>query len=325
MTNDDSQYDYADEGDDEYAEEGQYETPSEGAEEYTEEYGEEYAGEYMDENLPQVNRNSPVLSVAAVMIVIMVILCIAGAVGGAIYFFSSDPEGSSPPAATGAPAQPPVSAGGYALVNPQNNPGEILKTYTFDQAENWIIGTVDEAAVRVDKQVAGGKYLWDLEARQPLNQQSYLVDFQPGVMSSGYQLSAEARLVSGPQDTLFGLCFHYQEPERYWQFLVDETGRAIVVARSNGAWSYPGEIRLSDAPVAPGAVNVLTIQVTEKAAAFFVNGYQVGVITAEMHQEASLLAGSFGLAVDVPRAGDRLSLEFDNFSVSSPPSLNIAP
>lgn len=319
MNDDDSQYDYPEEGGEEYPEETGYESPYDDMEEYTDEYA--------DEALPQVNRSNPALSIAAVMILVMVILCIAGAVGGAIYFFSSDPGGSSP-LATSAPAapQPPAEwAGQYPLENPQNNPGEILKTYTFDQAENWITGTVDEAAVRVTKQVTGGKYVWDLEARQPLNQQSYLVDFQPGVMSSGYQLSAEARLVSGPQDTLFGLCFHYQDPERYWQFLVDETGRAIVVARASGTWAYPGEIRLSDAPVVPGVANVLTIQVTEKAAAFFVNGYRVGVITANMHQEESLLSGSFGLAADVARAGDRLSLAFDNFTVSSPPSLNIAP
>jgi len=323
MNDDDSQYDDPEEGGEEYPEEAGYEYPYEGNEEYAEEA---YTDEYADEALPQVNRTSPALSVAAVMILVMVIVCIAGAVGGAIYFFSSDPGGSNAPAATSVVAQPPAEwAGQYPLENPQNNPGEILKTYTFDQAENWITGTVDESAVRVTKQVSGGKYVWDLEARQPLNQQSYLVDFQPGVMSSGYQLSAEARLVSGPQDTLFGLCFHYQEPERYWQFLVDETGRAIVVARSGGGWAYPGEIRLSDAPVVPGAVNVLTIQVTEKAAAFFVNGYRVGVITPEMHQEESLLSGSFGLAADVPRAGDQLSLEFGNFTVSSPPSLNIAP
>ena len=62
MNDDDSQYDDPEEGGEEYPEEAGYEYPYEGNEEYAEEA---YTDEYADEALPQVNRTSPALSVAA--------------------------------------------------------------------------------------------------------------------------------------------------------------------------------------------------------------------------------------------------------------------
>ena len=285
---------------------------------------EQYEEQYQEheESPLQVVRGNRVVAVGAVLVFVIVILCIAGAVAGAIYFFSAGTqEGNAPVVSTSMPLPEGQNPPGYLLVNPQDSPGMILKAFTFDQPEDWVTGATDDSNMHVSKQVVGGKYAWEMEARQPINQQSYLMDFQPGVSSTGYQISVKARLASGPQDALFGLCFHYQSPERFWQFLVDESGRAFVAARSETGWTFPGGIRLEDAPVYPGLENTLTIQVTAKSAVFFVNGYRVGRINADAHAEDSLLSGSFGLAADVARAGDVISLEFDNFTVSTPPEI----
>ena len=287
------------------------------------EQDQQYEGPYEEqEQTPlQVVRGNRVVAAGAVLVFVLVILCIAGAVVGAVYFFSAGTRGNTPATPSAMPLPEGQNPPGYLLVNPQDSPGMILKTFTFDQPDDWATGASDDSSMRVSKQVVGGKYAWEMEARQPVNQQSYLMDFQPGVSSTGYQISVKARLASGPQDALFGLCFHYQGTERFWQFLVDESGRAFVAARGESGWSFPGGIRLEDAPVHPGLVNTLTIQVTAKSAVFFVNGYRVGRINADAHAEDSLLTGSFGLAADVARAGDVISLEFDDFTVSTPPEI----
>lgn len=277
-----------------------------------------------EENLPQVTRTNPLVAVGAILVFVLAVLCIIAAFVGAIYFLTSGNQilpvlptptvQSAPPGAV----EPPVK---YAQVDPQGSPGMILKTYTFDAPEGWVTGTTETAEMRVVKQVVGGKYNWDLDARQPLNQQSYLLNFDPGVSTRGYQLSVNARLAQGPADALFGVCFHYQDTDHYWQFLIDESGRAMVAAHAGGQWAFPGEIRLADAPVRAGAENTLTIQVTADSAVFFLNGYQLGMLSPGQHQEDSLLTGSFGLATDVPRAGDHLVLEFDDFTVSTPAGL----
>lgn len=281
-----------------------------------------------EDNLRQVARNNPLLAVGAVLVFVLAVLCIIGAFVGAFYFFSSGnrvfPILPTPTAQTQMQpdSRPAVQmAQQYALVNPQNNPGMILKTFSFDQAEGWVTGKTESAGAGGVKRVADGQYTWDLQAQQPVNEQSYLLNFEPGVSASGYQLSVTARLAEGPADALFGLCFHYQNTDRYWQFLMDESGRAFVAAHAGGQWGFPGEILLADAPVRAGADNTLTIQVTASSAVFFVNGYQVGALAAGQHQEDSLLTGSFGLAADIARAGDHIVLHFDDFSVSTPPGL----
>ena len=168
------------------------------------------------------------------------------------------------------------------------------------------------------QQVADGRYTWRINARLPVNRQSYLLDSQPGVASTGYQISVDARVVEGPADALYGICFHYESAERYWEFLVDDSGRAVVAARDGARWTYPGGVQVADAPVQPGGVNELTIQVTPKTAAFFVNGSLVAELAESAHQETTLLSGSFGLAIDLGRAGEAATIEFDNFVVSAP-------
>ena len=125
-----------------------------------------------------------------------------------------------------------------------------------------------------------------------------------------FTLEIDARLVSGPEESEYGVIFRLRENDSYYVFLVTGTGYYIVGKRTEGAWTTLKDWTWS-ASIAQGySINHLKVVCQCSEIEVYVNDYYLTTVTDD-----SFDAGAVGMIVDTPKPNTRVA--FDNIVIYS--------
>jgi hypothetical protein len=123
-------------------------------------------------------------------------------------------------------------------------------------------------------------------------------------------LEADSRLVSGPKDSRYGLCFRAQNVDNFYLFLVSGNGYYSIGTRTNGQWTALGSMTKSDFIEEGNNANHLKVICKGSKIAVYANGHHLTTITDESFGD-----GRVGVIVDTTEPNAHVA--FDNFKVYS--------
>jgi len=173
----------------------------------------------------------------------------------------------------------------------------------------WDTSKYTDDYATVDQQITDGVYRWKLTAIQGVNQKSF-VSIEP---ENDLYISVDAHRVSGPTGSGYGLVFRWDSAAvAFYSFAITDLGSYSFQVFQNREWATLIDWTESDA-IRPGEWNRITVVVEGAHFAFFINDEPVGE-----YDDSRIQRGGFGLGMDLFNAGDRATLEFDNFVVRSP-------
>ena len=127
-----------------------------------------------------------------------------------------------------------------------------------------------------------------------------------------FVLEIDTRLVSGPEESLYGVTFRVQdtEAENYYRFLVSGDGYYLIGTKTNDVWTIL-QSKTKSAFIQEGYnTNHLEVVCRDSQIEVYVNGHHLNTITDDSFAE-----GCMGMIVDTP-APDTL-VAFDNLKVYS--------
>lgn len=276
----------------------------------------------------------------AIMIIVAILIsgglaacCIIGGVGYYLYQNDQLPgvsrpvvQPTPPPVAQNAPPtplpptrMPPTNIPPTAVptLAPTEGPTDrVIKLWTFDQAEGWAADRTEGTYNVVDKKVSGGKYDWQITARQPGNHQTFRDDLGDNFLPPDYyQLSVEGQRMDGTQSAAYGVVFNYVDGDNFITFLMNDMGNCLISQRSNGRWQNLGGGVQSSAAIRSGEVNYIDVKVSPTAIYAYINGQLA--VTAE-NLDLGSIRGTVGLSAELYNTSDTIHVQFDNFEVLHP-------
>ncbi len=207
------------------------------------------------------------------------------------------------------------------LPNPQLHPGILLYSSNFDYRGIWEVGRIDNEWMTLDKSVINSKYLWNTVAKAPIT--DYSIPTEPiDVPFQKYQASVDVHQLNGPTDGLYGIIFDYVDGNNYWEWSIREGGGcSYLVERAQGIWKDP--VARMAVQIKKGEMNTLTVKISKDLLFFYVNGALAGSYKNPSLGESSFIdSKTNGLVVDLFHAGDRSTIEFDNYVISVPPNFD---
>jgi serine/threonine-protein kinase len=181
----------------------------------------------------------------------------------------------------------------------------------FDTNENgWLTGEEDYGRSVQNTAITEGVYRLEVMAREPVFAWSWPETDQNTL--GDLRLSVDARQVSGPTVSDYGLIFRWRDEDNFYYLGVSDEQQYGFFRKAGGEWATLTDWTASDA-IRAGQVNRLTVLGEGARFRFFINGVQVG----EAEDGALRAPGIVGLAVELYNAGDRAVFEFDNFEARS--------
>jgi hypothetical protein len=202
---------------------------------------------------------------------------------------TSTPEPDLPPTAS---PTPPLTA----------------KTFFSDDFETvpgvWGVGENSDEHTIEKRIINNGKYVWEITAVQPW----FRYEYPDAPVVSDFDLQAEFRLVSGPQNATYGLVFRATEKGMY-AFTITNQGSFMLGFRDGqtGEWASPIAWTTASAIKEDGS-NILRVVAKGSNLQLFINEQLIGSIS-----DSSLSSGKTGLTVTLYKAGDKALVEVDNF------------
>jgi len=187
---------------------------------------------------------------------------------------------------------------------PVNTLGSINDT--FDNSNNdWQIGNIDSTYQTTTKTITGGKYVWDMTAKQSVNAFSDL----PVTPTTDFSVSADVQRISGPATSDMGLVFNEADDGNFYNFVIADIDQSFAVyIKYQGDWTKL--IGWSDsALIKPGEVNNLKVVVSGSLMTFYINGTKVD----SLDNDQLSMNGYAGISVDLEDTGDKAVVQFDNF------------
>ena len=207
------------------------------------------------------------------------------------------------------------------LPNPQLHPGILIYMGKFDYPGIWDVGhTEDNALLTSDYSVANSKYHWEITVKDDMT--SYSIPKEPiDISFEDYQISVDAHMLTGPSESGYGILFDYVDDKNFWEWTVSEDGNSRLDALVGGNWQNMAN--QFDVPIKKGKTNTLTIKVSKDLLYFYVNGALSGSYKNPDPGTASFITSKMnGLCADIYNAGDKVTIEFDNYVISVPPNFN---
>lgn len=121
----------------------------------------------------------------------------------------------------------------------------------------------------------------------------------------------DARQTGGAQEADYGLVFRH-DGSNYYYFQVSDVGEYAAYLFSNDEWT---ELTgwTESAAIRGGRINEIAVAGEGSRFSFFINGERVGEA-----RDATLAAGSVGVAVQIYNADESATFEFDNFEWRAP-------
>ena len=213
------------------------------------------------------------------------------------------------------PTPQPISSP-TPLPNPQLYPGVYIYSNKTDVWKGWKMGHTDNDMLTLDENITNGKYHWDAQAKDGVIFYS-TPDLYLYIPSDYYQISVDAQLINGAPDAAYGVIFDYTDDDNYWEWIVNEYGSSFLNELKAGSWTVTSN--QFTVPIKKGAVNNLTMKISNNLLYFFVNGALVGSYKDPSPDATSFMISTrFGLCAELNNAGDKSAIEFDDFVVSHP-------
>ncbi len=222
---------------------------------------------------------------------------------------TSRPSSTPTPMPTATPGESFIGCGADDNLAPPDWSPILCDAFTNNDGE-WPDGPTNSSTARITRSVADGAYTWDVDALKSGNVYSAWYGTSADKKSDIY-VGVDARRVSGPADTGYGIQFRVEDLDNFYDFKIDDTKEFKAQVLVNNEWTTLADWTPTDA-VRPGDWNRLAIQAEGDLLIFWINGQQV-LRLSDNH----LTEGRAGLAVttnDVAKS----TIEFTNFSIWTP-------
>ena len=176
---------------------------------------------------------------------------------------------------------------------------------------NWLDGTntTDYGTITY---TIDGSYTWEVSAKKPVEYTSWATE---APIVENFVVSVDATHVSGAKNASFGIAFRVTDNDNKYYFGTSEYdgGEYYVGLCKDGNWVTLVDWQKTTS-IKINALNNLKVVGEGDEFTFYINDFKV------MHIKDSSLTqnGTAGLAVDLYNAGDTSTVEFDNFSITTP-------
>jgi hypothetical protein len=206
--------------------------------------------------------------------------------------------------ATSGPALPPPAS---------PTPPVTTNTFFSDDFETipgvWELGETSNEYASEKITINNGKYVWEVTSIKP----TFRTQLPEAPVVSDFELQAEMRLVSGPEDAAYGLVFRSNNQGLYGLYIMNR-GIFMLGFRDGqtGEWSYPVEWTQSQA-INENSPNILRVVAKGPGIELFINEKRVGSIS-----DTHLSSGRTGITVSLLEAEQKAIVEVDNFYLTEP-------
>ena len=202
---------------------------------------------------------------------------------------------------------------GSTQVNVADTPVPDVQDNTFSESFNsnrngWTEGFYDDEYGTIDYTISG-TYLWDVVAKQGVNQKSWATD-APFV--EDFTSTVDATHVSGAENASYGIIFRVVDAENLYYFCISDVGYYYAGLLENGVWTTLIDWTETNT-INVNSANTLKVVGNGDQFNFYVNGTEVDSLRDSTHS-----SGTAGLAIELYDAGDQSTFEFDNFTIESP-------
>jgi hypothetical protein len=167
----------------------------------------------------------------------------------------------------------------------------------------WVTGEQSLSSSTEKKSISYGKYVWELTAGQSV----FSSELPDAPVVSDFELQAELRLVSGPEDAAYGLIFRSSENGVYSFNITRGAFWLGFLDKQNQEWYYPTELIASSA-INQNGPNILKVVAKGSNIQLFINGQFVRTVS-----DSRSLSGKTGISVSLYKAEDTAKLEVDDF------------
>lgn len=170
----------------------------------------------------------------------------------------------------------------------------------------WVIGEQNLTAGTERKSISYSKYVWELTTTS-----SWFATELPNAPDvSDFELSAEMRLVSGPEDTAYGLLFRSSDAGYFIFLIIRGTFYVGYLDRPTNKWDYPTTVTASSA-INVGGPNVLKVVAEGPSIQLFINEQFVRSIS-----DSRSMSGKTGISLHLfGKEGGSAKVEADNFQL----------
>ena len=186
--------------------------------------------------------------------------------------------------------------------SPQQEPGLFYE----DDFSNTISGWLQESTLQYEYRYENGEYHIQVKAR---DWWSFVWSTNAGSFTD-FDLEIDARLVSGPNSSAYGLVFRVRDPDNCYRFLVRADGYYQVARYRNETWTNLQGWTKSDFINQDNSTNHLKVVCQGYQIEVYVNGNELATVTDDSFAE-----GYVGVIVNTYEPDVRIA--FDNIEVSS--------
>lgn len=185
---------------------------------------------------------------------------------------------------------------------------------TFSSNENhWFTGDFSDEFATGSQLITNGTYRWEMKAHQSVGWWAF-PDVSP---VSDFYLTVEAKQVSGPESSSYGIVFRMVDDANYYVFLISDNGQFGLSLLHNNQWKTLIDWTRTSA-IQPGKVNRLTVSAEGSYFVFFISDQFVSEMS-----DSQLSRGIAGVVVELYNANDAAIFEFDNFELRTPQALSL--
>jgi hypothetical protein len=174
----------------------------------------------------------------------------------------------------------------------------------------WATGESSTDYALENQTIINGKYVWEISSVKP----TFIEEMPDAPVVSDFSLSAELRLVSGPEDAAYGLVFRATPKGLYGWYIIN-SGIFMLGYwdRETDEWEYPVQWTDSSA-IRSNSSNILTVVAEGANIQLFINEKPVASIS-DTHSSS----GKTGISVSLLEAEQKATLEIDNYCLTKPP------
>ena len=179
-----------------------------------------------------------------------------------------------------------------------------------DNSHEWKAGDVRDSYVSGNRSISDGIYTWTITSVQGASDFAF-----PNMPDqTDFYVSVDMTYVNMPDDpdADAGLAFRYNSTDQTWYyFSVNDKGQYYFGWYDGNNWSSLIPETDSSA-IHPGQTNKLTVGVQGSQFIFLINGQMV-----DHFIDHSLKSGTIGVGVNLPKTGEKATVQFKNFTVLS--------
>ena len=199
------------------------------------------------------------------------------------------------------------------LVNQEQNWPVLLTDNFSDTSHAWENGAVSDSYLTGSRDIAGGKYLWNVTSVDS----AFVASYPKLANQSDFFVSVDLKYNQMPDDPSAdaGIALRYDSENKTWYyFSVNDQGQYYFGWYDGAEWKMLIPDTTSSA-YRPGETNRLSVGVQGTQFIFLINGQVVDGFNTQQQN-----AGNIGLGVNLPQAGQKANFEFANFTLLAPSS-----